>query len=255
LQTPSGDKVLNSKSASYVIKSKHFGSGCNPEPATEIVNLSIFLFFYLFFMFELFSTTLAGMMTWLTAHQTIAYIVLFAGSYFETVIGPGFFLYGELFFLPGAILAGTGVLNIWWVTLATIPAGILGDFTSYSIGRKYGLGFFKEGNKYFTPENHKKGEDFFAKYGAKGIFFARLLGPLSWITPFLAGTYKIPRRTFFKYNIPAVIVGIGEFLVAGYFFGANYESALKFIQKDIAAILIIILLFITTYYIIKRNKT
>lgn len=194
------------------------------------------------------------MMAWLTVHSTIAYVVLFIGSYFETVIGPGFFVYGELFFLPGAILAGAGVLNIWLVTLATIPAGILGDFTSYSIGRKYGLGFFKEGNKFFTPENHKKGEDFFAKYGAKGIFFARLLGPLSWITPFLAGTYKIPKRIFFKYNIPAVVVGIGEFLIAGYFFGANYETALRFIQKDVSYILGGALTLMVLYYIIKRNN-
>lgn len=206
-------------------------------------------------MFELLSTTLAGMMTWLTAHQTIAYVVLFAGSYFETVVGPGFFIYGEFFFLPGAILAGARVLNIWLVAITTILGGILGDFTSYGLGQKYGLSLFKEGNRFFTPENHKKGALFFEKYGAKGIFFARLLGPLSWITPFLAGTYKIPRNTFFKYNIPAVIVGIGEFLVVGYFFGANYETALKFIQKDVAYVLGIALIFIAIYYIIKRNKT
>jgi membrane protein DedA with SNARE-associated domain len=41
----------------------------------------------------------------------------------------------------------------------------------------------------------------------------------------------------------------------GYFFGANYETVLKFIQKDVAYVLGIILLFIATYYIIKRNKT
>jgi membrane-associated protein len=205
-------------------------------------------------MFEIFTTTLTDMMTWLSMHQHVAYIVLFVGSYLETVVGPGFFIYGELFFLPGAILAGAGVLNIWFVTLATIPAGILGDYTSYRIGCKYGLSFFKEGNKFFTLENHKKGEEFFAKYGAKGIFFARLLGPLSWITPFLAGTYKIPQKTFFKYNIPAVFVGIGEFLVAGYFFGANWEGALKFIQKDIAYLLGTFLIFAAIYFIIKRNS-
>jgi len=205
-------------------------------------------------MLHLFTTILGGMSVWLTAHTTLAYVVLFLGSYFETVIGPGFFIYGEFFFLPGAILAGAGILNIWLVALATLSGGILGDFTSYSIGRKYGLAYFKEGNRFFTPENHKKGELFFEKYGAKGIFFARLLGPLSWITPFLAGTYKIPYKTFFKYNIPAVIVGIGEFLVAGYFFGSNYETALHFIQKEVSTMLGVALFLIALYYIIKRNN-
>jgi membrane-associated protein len=205
-------------------------------------------------MINIFNNVFDGMSLWLSTHTILAYVVLFLGSYFETVIGPGFFIYGEFFFLPGAILAGAGVLDIWLVALATLSGGILGDFTSYSIGRKYGLAYFKEGNRFFTPENHRKGELFFEKYGAKGIFFARLLGPLSWITPFLAGTYKIPRKTFFKYNIPAVIVGIGEFLVAGYFFGSNYKAALHFIQKEVSTILGVVLFLIALYYIIIRNN-
>ena len=154
--------------------------------------------------------TLASITAWFTEHTTLAYIVLFLGSYSETISGPGFFIYGELFFIPGALLAGSGVLNIWLVALATIGGGIAGDFTSYSLGRKYGESIFKEGNKVFTLANHAKGEEFFRKHGPKAIFLARLMGPLSWITPFLAGTYKIPKRIFFKYNIPGVCVGIGE---------------------------------------------
>jgi len=189
----------------------------------------------------------------LTDHSQLAYIILFLGSYFETVVGPGFFIYGELFFLPGAILAGTGILNIWFVAIATLSGGVLGDYTSYELGRKHGHQFFKTGNKYFSPENHKKGAQFFDKYGPKAIFFARLLGPLSWITPFLAGTYGIPRKTFFKYNIPGVFVGIGEFLVVGYLFGNNYEVALKFIQEKIAYILGVLLFLFFVYDIMKRN--
>lgn len=192
-------------------------------------------------------------MIWLTAHQHIAYAVLFFGSYFETVVGPGFFIYGELFFLPGSILAGTGVLNIWAVALATLSGGIFGDYTSYELGRKHGRYIFKTGNKYFSPENHKLGANFFNAHGPKALFFARLLGPLSWITPFLAGTYGIPRKTFFTYNIPGVFVGIGEFLIVGYFFGTNYQAVLAFIQQKMAGILALLFVFFFVYYLIKRN--
>ncbi|MCX6736302.1 MAG: DedA family protein [Candidatus Parcubacteria bacterium] len=205
-------------------------------------------------MFIAITEIFNNMGAFLGGHTYLSYAVLFLGSYFETVIGPGFFIYGEFFFLPGAILAGAGVLDIGWVALATLSGGILGDFTSFTIGRRYGLSFFKKGNRYFTPENHKKGELFFEEYGAKGIFFARLLGPLSWITPFLAGTYKIPYKTFFKYNIPAVIVGIGEFLIAGYFFGSNYKAALHFIQKEVSTIVGVALFLVVLYYIVIRNN-
>jgi membrane-associated protein len=205
-------------------------------------------------MFNIFTSTISGMSVWLTAHTTLAYVVLFFGSYFETVVGPGFFIYGELFFIPGSILAGAGILNIWFVALLTISGGVLGDYTSYELGRKHGRYFFKSGNKYFSPENHKKGSDFFEKYGPKAIFFARLLGPLSWITPFLAGTYGISRGTFFKYNIPGVFAGIGEFLIVGYFFGSSYGTVLKFIQQKLAYVLGGLFLLFFAYYIIKRNN-
>lgn len=54
----------------------------------------------------------------LETHALLAYLVLFCGAYFETLIGPNFFIYGEFIFVPGAALAGLGFLNIWLVCLA-----------------------------------------------------------------------------------------------------------------------------------------
>lgn len=190
----------------------------------------------------------------LAAHTLLSYTVLFFGSYFETLIGIGFFVYGELFFIPGALLAGAGVLNIWLVALALIAGGILGDSSSFVLGRRYGTSFFKEHNKIFNHTNYQKGLDFFAKYGTKAIFFARLLGPVSWITPFLAGTYDVPYQKFLAYNIAGVTVGIGQFLIVGYFFGANYQAALSIIRDDAIVIGTVTVIVLVLFYIYKRNK-
>lgn len=161
-------------------------------------------------------------MEFLTTHILLLYAVLFFGSYFETLIGVGFFIYGEIFFIPGALLAGAGVLNIWLVSFVLIAGGVLGDSSSFVLGKKYGSSIFKEHNKIFNLTNYQKGLDFFEKYGTKAVFFARLLGPVSWITPFLAGTYKVPYQKFLGYNILGVTVGIGQFLIIGYFFIPTY---------------------------------
>lgn len=192
--------------------------------------------------------------TFLAAHTLLSYTVLFLGSYFETLIGVGFFIYGEIFFIPGALLAGAGVLNIWIVALALIAGGVLGDSSSFVLGRRWGTSIFKEHNKIFNHTNYQKGLDFFAKYGTKAVFFARLLGPVSWITPFLAGTYKVPYQKFILYNIAGVTVGIGQFLVIGYFFGANYQAALSVIKNDSAVVGGITVLVVAVYYVIKRNR-
>lgn len=192
--------------------------------------------------------------TFLAAHTLLSYSVLFFGSYFETLIGVGFFIYGEIFFVPGALLAGVGVLNIWFVASALILGGVFGDSSSFALGRRYGTSIFKEHNKIFNHTNYQKGLDFFAKYGTKSVFFARLLGPVSWITPFLAGTYNVPYQKFLGYNIAGVTVGIGQFLIVGYFFGANYQAALSIIKQDAAIVAIIAILVLAVYYIIKRNR-
>lgn len=202
---------------------------------------------------EVLKNILENTSAFLAAHELLSYAVLFFGSYFETLIGVGFFIYGEIFFIPGALLAGAGVLNIWLVALALIAGGVLGDSTSYMLGRRWGASVFNEHNKVFNHTNYQKGLDFFAKYGTKAIFFARLLGPVSWITPFLAGTYNVPYPKFLGYNIAGVSVGIGQFLVVGYFFGSNFDAIFSVIKQDAAVVGGITILVLAAYYIYKRN--
>jgi len=192
------------------------------------------------------------MLVFLKTHIFLSYLVLFFGSYFETLIGVGFFVYGEIFFLSGAVVAGAGILNIWIVALSVVFGAALGDSSSFALGRKYGMSFFKEHHKFFNHTNYQKGQDFFNKYGTKAIFLARLLGPLSWVTPFLAGVYKIPYGQFLKYNIPGIIVGIGQFLIVGYFLGNGYQKFLSVTKNYFLAALFIILLAAGIYYIIRN---
>lgn len=189
----------------------------------------------------------------LAGHELLSYVVLFFGSYFETLIGVGFFVYGEMFFIPGALLAGAGILNIWIVALALILGGVLGDSSSFMIGRRHGVSFFSEHNKIFNDTNYQKGLAFFERHGTKAIFLSRLLGPVSWITPFLAGTYGVPYAKFLGYNIAGVTVGIGQFLIVGYFFGSAYDAIIASIKAEAVVVGNIALLVLGAFYVYKRN--
>jgi len=120
----------------------------------------------------------------LLQHQEIAYLILFLGSMFETIIGFSFFVYGEIFFLSGSIMAGMGILNIWYVIIVLYSGGILGDNISYLLGRKYGFAFYSKlknirfFKRFINKRNLKKGIKFFRKYGAVSVFLGRLLGPV-----------------------------------------------------------------------------
>ncbi|KKS78715.1 MAG: hypothetical protein UV53_C0026G0006 [Candidatus Azambacteria bacterium GW2011_GWE1_42_9] len=195
---------------------------------------------------------MSAVIAFLQTHSVLAYPVLFLGSYADTFIGIGFFIYGEIFFIAGSVLAGAGVLDIWLVALALYLGGILGDTSSYFIGLKYGASVFKNGRRIFSIENYKKGKKLFHKHGNKGIFLARFMGPLSWVTPFFAGVYKVPYRYFFYYNMAGVILAISQFLIIGYAFGANWQYILSVIQYDMRLVFWVFVIVISLYFVVRK---
>jgi membrane-associated protein len=179
-------------------------------------------------------------MAWLALHTHIAYAVLFLGAYFEALVGPSFFIPGEIFLLSGSILAGTHVLNIWLVVFMLYAGAILGDMTSYWIGRAIGTSIFHDRKKFLNFTNYRKIEALIEKYGLSAIFFARLIGPFNKIAPVAAGIFEIPFRKFLLYNIPGVLIGCGEFIVAGYFFGNRYELVLWLVERYMLLLILIV---------------
>jgi membrane-associated protein len=189
--------------------------------------------------------TLDTLITFLEAHQSLTLIVLLAGAYFETVIITSFFVYGEFFFLAGAILAGLGVANLLEVAIVLYIGGILGDHTSYWIGRKWGgvlyekMGEISVLKRHFTHARYVRGTTFFEKYGGSSVLIGRFLGPVAWITPFLAGTFKLSYTRFTLFDFPAVIFGIGQFILVGYIFGRHYQTFLNVIHQYLLSVIFV----------------
>jgi len=198
--------------------------------------------------------------TFLLHHKEMAYAILFMGSMFETIIGFSFFIYGEIFFLSGSIMAGMGILNIWLVIMVLYLGGILGDNISYFLGRKYGFAFYSTlknirfFKRFINKKNFTKGIRFFRKYGALSVFFGRLLGPISWITPFVVGAYKLEYKKFLPYEIMGVLIGIGQFIIVGYFFGRHFDVLLKVVETYIFVVLFFLILVFLLYYFLKKKR-
>jgi len=171
----------------------------------------------------------------LIEHKDAAYIILFLGSMLDTAIGFSFFVYGEIFFLAGAILAGANLLNFWLVICCLYLGGIVGDNISYFLGKKYGVRIYfmlrnkKHLKKFINSHNYNKGINYFRKYGALSVFLGRLLGPMAWIIPFVVGIYRLNYRKFFVYDLIGIIIGIGQFIIVGYFFGKHFNLIIQII--------------------------
>ena len=173
----------------------------------------------------------------LSTHDQAAYLVLFLGAFFETLIPFSLAVLGEVFFLAGAILAGAGMLNLWAVTIVLFSGGLLGDNASYWIGRHYGGGLIDQLSRWpvsrrlVRPDSYEKGLDFFQRHGAMAVFTARLSGPLSWIMPATAGMFRLNYATFLRFNTLGVIIGISQFIILGYFFGSHLEEIFGWLDR------------------------
>jgi len=184
-------------------------------------------------------------------YRNAAYPVLFLGAFFETLIPFSLVIYGEPFFIAGAVLAGVGTLDIGSVAAVLYAGGILGDNCSYWLGRCYGMELFDNlsrwpmTRRYFRHNSHEKGISFFRRRGSSAVFLARLCGPFSWFVPALAGVFRLRYQSFLLFNTLGVIIGIGEFLVLGYFFGNNLDSIAIWLTRFGYIPLIMILLILT----------
>jgi membrane-associated protein len=182
-------------------------------------------------------TALQHMTDLLGEHARLAYAALFLGAFFETLIPVSLFVLGELFFIAGALLAGMEVLNVWLVLIALYAGGILGDNASYWLGRRYGEPLFEHMvrmplvGRLAHYENYRRGVTFFERRGAIAIFAARLSGPLSWVMPAMAGMFRLNYTTFIRFNTLGVILGIGQFIVVGYFFGAYLPTIVEYAER------------------------
>jgi membrane-associated protein len=190
------------------------------------------------------SASLERMTAVLVERDQLAYGVLFLGSFFETLIPVSLVVLGEVFFIAGALLAGMGILNVWAVLAVLYAGGILGDNSSYWLGRRFGSSLFDHLSRLPVVgrlvhyDNYRRGVVFFERRGAIAVFAARLSGPLSWVMPAMAGVFSLDYATFFRFNTLGIMIGIGQFIVVGYFFGAYLPSILEYAERFSTALLV-----------------
>ncbi len=178
----------------------------------------------------------------LTTHY--GYIFLFVISVIE----------GPIITVLGGFLVAQGLLNIWIVYGVLVLGDIAGDCMYYSIGRA--------GSKAapllkiigLTPERLGALQTYFAKNGAKTLFFAKYTQTGLLALP-AAGVIRMPIGKFIWYNVLGTAPKVVVLMTLGYFFGFAYEkigSTINSASLIIGAIAVIAIVF---FYLRSRPKT
>jgi membrane-associated protein len=179
-------------------------------------------------LLKLLTTVLSG---WL------GYALFFGIIFAETGLLTGFFLPGDSFLFTIGVIVGAAGMDLRFVILSLVLAGILGDSTGYFLGRKTGPRIFGRPNsRFFRREHLLRSKAFYDKHGGKTIVYAKFVPIIRTFAPFLAGVSEMPYPKFAAFSAAGVTLWVNAVVFAGYFLGQN-----EFVRKNFdKAVLLII---------------
>jgi membrane protein DedA with SNARE-associated domain len=138
---------------------------------------------------------------------------------------------GETALVAAALLATSGITNVWWVAIAASLGAIVGDSIGYAIGRRGGRSLLEWLGRRFPnhlgPPHLAKAEQIFQRRGAWAIFFGRFIALLRIFAGPLAGALRVRYSTFLLANASGGILWASGTAFAVYAAGKAADRWLK----------------------------
>ncbi|SEA81737.1 membrane-associated protein [Desulfuromusa kysingii] len=183
----------------------------------------------------------------------IAYLSsLFLVCFLESLPIVGLLIPGSTLVVLAGFLVLVGKCTFSLVATLAIAGGLLGDLFSFWLGYYYGSKFLKMRGFQRHRNLVHRSERFFVDHGGKSIFFARFLGPIRGITPFIAGLSSFPGKSFCGYALVSSILWGICYPGIGYLGGSSWHQAQSLTAKF--GLIIFGLLLITILNVwIRRN--
>ncbi len=148
---------------------------------------------------------------------------MFIGALLDALIGPNLFVPGEPFLIAAGYQLHQGIVA---GLIAVLAGGWLGDQLSYALGKKLGSRSLRRLIKW-QPKTRRpiaRSRKLMSKNGSYVLLFARLLGPVAWVVPFIAGVHKVEWRRFTLLSSLGLILGVGQFVAWGYLLSYGIEA-------------------------------
>ncbi len=198
---------------------------------------------------------LIHLLAFLTPYGTHAYFIMFG---ILIACGFGLPMPEDVVLVTGGILASHGVTDYWTVNAVCLAGVLIGDFTIFSLGRRFGphikeVGLFK---RIFTEKRDQTVRSVFEKYGDKVIFVARFMPGLRTPIFLSTGIYQVKPWRFIMLDGFAALISVPLWIWVGDLFGENLEVLevkMKQFQFGIYFILAGLVVLFIAYTMIKRR--
>ena len=147
-------------------------------------------------------------------------------AYLETGAFVGLVAPGETVVIAGGVIAGQGEIELLPLIGLVWLCAVLGDTTSFYIGRRLGRGFLeRHGPRVkITHERLAQVERYFDRHGGKTILVGRFIGLVRALAPFIAGSSGLAYRRFIPYSVVGTGLWSATFCVLGYVFWRSFDQ-------------------------------
>ena len=164
---------------------------------------------------------------------------LFAIVFAETGLLVGFFLPGDSLLFSVGVASGATSLNVWVLAGMLMCAAILGDNIGYFLGYHAGPRIFtRPKSRFFHPDHLQRTKDFYEKYGARAVVYARFIPIIRTCTPFIAGVARMRYSRFLFFSLFGGIFWIAFMTTLGYQLG-QIPMVRKNFEKVVLAIVVL----------------
>jgi undecaprenyl-diphosphatase len=154
------------------------------------------------------------------------YAVVGVMAFLETGAFVGLIAPGETVVIAGGVIAGQGEIDLLPLIGLVWICAVLGDTTSFYIGRRLGRDFLeRHGPRVkITHERLEQVEGYFDRHGGKTILVGRFIGLVRALAPFIAGASRLPYGRFIPFSIVGTGLWATTFCVLGYVFWRSFDK-------------------------------
>ena len=175
---------------------------------------------------------------------------LFGIVFAETGLLVGFFLPGDSLLFSVGVASGAASVNVYVLAGMLMCAAIIGDNVGYFLGRQTGPRIFsRPKSRFFHPDHLKRTQDFYDKYGARAVVYARFIPIIRTCTPFIAGVARMRYSRFLFFSFFGGIFWIAFMTTLGYKLGQ-----VPLVQRNFEKVVIGIVLLSLVPVVLEARK-
>jgi membrane protein DedA with SNARE-associated domain/membrane-associated phospholipid phosphatase len=184
------------------------------------------------------------------------YLLVGVLAFLETGAFVGLIAPGETTVLVGGLVAGQGEISLLVLIAITWTCAVLGDVTSYTLGRRLGRDWLvRHGPRLrITEDRLSQVERFFQRRGGVTILIGRFIGLVRALAPFIAGTSRMPLRMFLPYDVVGAGAWATTFCVLGYVFWQSFDRLTQYVSRGLFAFGTVVAIGVGLYFLVRLRR-